>query len=100
MLDQVVESWHRPVELHPVMPVAAGSIPALTPSQERLALLTERQKDVMRMLADGLINKQIAHRLDISVATVKTHIAAAVRRMRAKNRIHAVAMLIRAESGC
>lgn len=97
MLDQVVESWHHPVELHPVMTVPVAG---LTVSQERVALLTERQKDVMRMLADGLINKQIAHRLDISVATVKTHIAAAVRRMRAKNRIHAVAMLIRAESGC
>lgn len=97
MLDQVVESWHHPAELHPVMP---KPVAGLTVSQERVALLTERQKDVMRMLADGLINKQIAHRLDISVATVKTHIAAAVRRMRAKNRIHAVAMLIRADGGC
>ncbi|NBN64961.1 helix-turn-helix domain-containing protein [Microvirga tunisiensis] len=91
MLDTVSDSWHRNAEFK-ARP--AGVVLA----EERVSLLTERQKDVMRMLAEGMINKQIAHRLDISVATVKTHIASAVRRMKAKNRIHAVAMLIRAES--
>ncbi|MCY1707078.1 response regulator transcription factor [Pannonibacter sp. SL95] len=91
MLDSVSENWHRAAEFK--------SRPAgVVLAEERVSLLTDRQKDVMRMLAEGMINKQIAHRLDISVATVKTHIAAAVRRMKARNRIHAVAMLIRAES--
>ncbi|WP_439529028.1 LuxR C-terminal-related transcriptional regulator [Pannonibacter sp.] len=91
MLDTVSENWHRAAEF---TARPAGVIQA----EERVSLLTDRQKDVMRMLAEGMINKQIAHRLDISVATVKTHIAAAVRRMKARNRIHAVAMLIRAET--
>lgn len=91
MLETVSDSWHRAAEFN-ARPAGVAI------AEERVSLLTDRQKDVMRMLAEGMINKQIAHRLDISVATVKTHIAAAVRRMKARNRIHAVAMLIRAES--
>ncbi|ADZ72361.1 helix-turn-helix domain-containing protein [Polymorphum gilvum] len=93
MLDIISDGWHRT----PDYPLPSPAVTARSTPGERVAALTERQKAVMRMLADGLINKQIAHRLDISVATVKTHVAAAVRRMKAKNRIHAVAMLIRAD---
>ncbi|MEY4757997.1 MAG: hypothetical protein RJA34_2895 [Pseudomonadota bacterium] len=41
--------------------------------QQRLAELTERERDVMRLVVEGLPNKLIADQLDISVRTVEVH---------------------------
>jgi two-component system response regulator DctR len=41
--------------------------------QSRLAELTERERDVMRLVVEGLANKLIADQLDISVRTVEVH---------------------------
>ena len=41
--------------------------------QQRLADLTERERDVMRLVVEGLPNKLIADQLDISVRTVEVH---------------------------
>jgi two-component system response regulator DctR len=41
--------------------------------QNRLAELTERERDVMRLVVEGLANKLIADQLDISVRTVEVH---------------------------
>ncbi|WP_346908578.1 helix-turn-helix transcriptional regulator [uncultured Roseibium sp.] len=57
--------------------------------------LTTRQREVLEMLSTGLTDKQIAYELGISTATVKCHSRAAVQRMEAKNRIHAVALYVR-----
>ena len=41
--------------------------------QQRLESLTEREHDVLRLVADGLANKLVADQLDISVRTVEVH---------------------------
>jgi len=41
--------------------------------QHNLAELTERERDVMRLVVEGLPNKLIADQLDISVRTVEVH---------------------------
>src|SRR5450756_1128047 len=41
--------------------------------QDRLADLTDRERDVMRLVVEGLPNKLIADQLDISVRTVEVH---------------------------
>jgi two-component system response regulator DctR len=41
--------------------------------QQRLGSLTERERDVVRLVADGLPNKLVADQLDISVRTVEVH---------------------------
>ena len=51
--------------------------------------LTERQQDVLRLLADGMGNKDICHRLDLSEGTVKVHIAAIFRSLNVRNRTEA-----------
>jgi DNA-binding NarL/FixJ family response regulator len=52
--------------------------------------LTERQADVLRLTAVGQSNKEIARELDLSPATVKAHVAAAIATLGAANRTDAV----------
>lgn len=54
------------------------------------ARLTARQCDVLRLMAQGQSNKEIARALDLSPATVKTHAAAAFAALGAANRTEAV----------
>lgn len=64
---------------------------SLTPTPAQLrAALTERQLDVLNHLSAGLPNKQIARSLGISEGTVKIHLAAIFRTLRARNRTEAV----------
>lgn len=58
----------------------------------RHAELSEREREVMALVAAGLMNKQIAGRLGLSVATVKIHRGAAMRKMAAQS----LAELVRA----
>ncbi|TCO49297.1 anaphase-promoting complex subunit 5 [Kribbella antiqua] len=55
-------------------------------TRENPAGLTERQTDVIRLLAEGLTNAEIAARLVLSVRTVDTHVAAILTKLDAKTR--------------
>jgi DNA-binding NarL/FixJ family response regulator len=52
----------------------------------RIAELTPQQFRVLNMLADGLLNKQIAYELGISEATIKAHMTAIMRKLGCNNR--------------
>lgn len=52
--------------------------------------LTERQADVLKLVAAGRSNKEIARELDLSPATIKAHAAAAMAALGAVNRTEAV----------
>lgn len=56
----------------------------------RVAGLTPAQRKVLAGLNDGLLNKQIAYEMDISVATVKAHMTAIFRKLGANNRTQAL----------
>lgn len=67
---------------------------AAQPAAERayeaaVALLTFREREVLRLLATGLPNAVIAARLGISVGTVKDHVRAVLRKLDAPNRVAA-----------
>lgn len=64
---------------------------------EKLASLTPQQYKVLSMLADGLLNKQIAYELDVSVATIKAHMTAIFRKLGVTNRTQAVILLQQSE---
>jgi two-component system response regulator DctR len=64
--------------------------------QQRLAELTERERDVMRLVVEGLPNKLIADQLQISVRTVEVHRARVFDKMAVKSAVE-LANVLRAE---
>ncbi|MGE0861562.1 MAG: LuxR C-terminal-related transcriptional regulator [Gammaproteobacteria bacterium] len=58
--------------------------------------LTERQLDVLKLLAEGRSNKEIARSLDIAEKTVKAHVGAIFRYLNVTNRTQAVTVAQRA----
>lgn len=63
----------------------------------RIASLTPQQFRVLMMLADGLLNKQIAAELDVSEATIKAHVTAIFRKMDVRSRTQAAVAARRLE---
>ncbi len=57
--------------------------------------LSSRELEVLDLLAEGLSNKLIAHRLNISEHTVKTHVASIFAKLGASSRTEAVSQAIR-----
>ena len=57
--------------------------------------LSAREREVLRLVADGLSNKQIARRLEIAERTVKFHVNSAMTKLGADNRAQAVAVAVR-----
>jgi len=57
---------------------------------ERLKTLTPKQLSVLRMLRQGLLNKQIAHELQIEETTVKAHVSEILRKLNVSSRTQAV----------
>ncbi len=61
----------------------------------RLPKITQRERDVLRLLADGLSNEEIGKRLFISPETVRTHVRKAMAKLDADTRTQAVATALR-----
>jgi two-component system nitrate/nitrite response regulator NarL len=80
--------------------LAAGSLPDLLPgprpATEALAEpLSDRELEVLNLIAEGQSNKLIAHTLGISEHTVKTHVASIFVKLGAGSRTEAVSQAIR-----
>jgi DNA-binding CsgD family transcriptional regulator len=78
--------------LDSLLPVDAEEQPELDSSDQ---ILTPREIAVLRMIADGLGNKEIACKLKISDHTVKFHISSIFAKLGAANRAEAVTLGIR-----
>ncbi|MFI0405945.1 response regulator [Actinomadura sp. 3N508] len=67
----------------------AGKVGARPRPDERLGLLTDREIDVLRSVAHGLNNTEIATSLGIGTATVKTHVNAIFGKLGLRDRVQA-----------
>jgi two-component system NarL family response regulator len=63
--------------------------------QDPLEALSDREREVLGLLAEGLRNREIAERLVISEATVKTHVRRVLEKLRFRNRAEAAAFAAR-----
>jgi DNA-binding NarL/FixJ family response regulator len=77
-----------------VDPVLAGGLAQAKLNQD-LPQLTQREREVLRHLADGLSNEDIGKKLFISPETVRTHIRKAMNKLEADTRTEAVATALR-----
>ncbi|MCA0395160.1 MAG: response regulator transcription factor [Proteobacteria bacterium] len=75
------------------------SSPADADLAARLASLTPQQFRVLTLVAEGLLNKQIADRLDIQERTVKAHLSVIFEKLGARNRTQAGVILRELEIG-
>jgi DNA-binding NarL/FixJ family response regulator len=66
--------------------------PALPPVHADLAALTPRELEVLRLLAHGLSNGELAKRLTLSEATVKTHVGRILTKLQLRDRVQAVVL--------
>jgi DNA-binding NarL/FixJ family response regulator len=69
---------------------ASKSRPARQPAQ--LQLLTDREREVVALVGEGLTNDDIAERLVVSPATAKTHVSRAMIKLHARDRAQLVVM--------
>ena len=77
--------------------VASDGEPAQTqPAVEISERPSERELEVLGLVADGLVNTEIARRLWLSPETVKSHVASLLAKLGAKTRAEAVAIGFRA----
>ncbi len=100
----------EPAELVQAVRVVAGGDALLSPSVTRRLIgefaarakepgpadgldeLTEREREVVALVAEGLSNDEIAARLFVSPATAKTHVSRAMGKLRARDRAQLVVM--------
>lgn len=69
--------------------------PEISDLIKRLQSLTPQQTRVLGMLAEGLLNKQIAYELGVSEATIKAHVSAVLQKLGVDSRTQAVILLSR-----
>ena len=94
--QMVIDAGHLPVD----SPLGADAVLsdqlegggfAPMPEPNARALFTPRELDVLAAIGDGLSNKMIARRLEISPHTVKFHVESLLKKLCARTRAEAVA---------
>jgi DNA-binding NarL/FixJ family response regulator len=97
----------RPAQLADAIRVIAAGEALLAPSVTRrlldqfatglearppaeLSQLTEREREILQLVAEGLSNAEIAERLVVGESTVKTHVSAVLRKLRLRDRVQLV----------
>ncbi|WP_346105617.1 response regulator transcription factor [Nonomuraea maheshkhaliensis] len=69
--------------------LAGGRMARGTAARDRIAALTEREREVLALLGAGMSNAEIARRLHIVEGTVKAYVSAILTRLDARNRVQA-----------
>jgi len=70
-------------------------MPAFLMGKDQGEMLTQREREILQLLADGMSNADVAQRLFISQETVKSHVRHILTKLEADTRTHAVAIALR-----
>jgi DNA-binding NarL/FixJ family response regulator len=84
------EVTRRVIERFTQTPAPTTATPPTEPAIEPAVELTEREDEVLRLVAQALSNAEIAQRLYIGEATVKTHVSNVLQKLGARDRVAAV----------
>ncbi len=76
-------------------PPACPPAPSLTTARDGSDVLTQREREILQLLANGDSNADVAAKLFISQETVKSHVRHILAKLEADTRTHAVAIAIR-----
>ena len=60
----------------------------------RVPQLSPREREVMHLMAEGLTADAVGGQLGVSVETIRTHVRNAIRKLQARNRVHAIAIAL------
>ncbi len=65
-----------------------------SPPADAAPALSPREREVLTLMAEGLTAEGVAARLAVGVETVRTHVRNAIRKLGARNRVHAIALAL------
>ena len=78
-----------------LIPVLNAKMIDRSKDNEKLEKLTKRELQVLKLLAIGKLNRQVAEELDISERTVKNHVSSIFKKIDVKDRTQAAVFTIR-----
>ncbi|RME77506.1 MAG: DNA-binding response regulator [Chloroflexi bacterium] len=92
LLNAIRAVWRGDLYVHPVMTRALlkDIVPPSAPLKGPVETLTPREVEVLRLIAEGYTNRQIAERLTISVRTVESHRANLTSKLGLNSRVELV----------
>ena len=56
--------------------------------------LSPREREIMHLMAEGMTAEAIGDKITVSVETVRTHVRNVIRKLQARNRVHAIAIAL------
>lgn len=95
---QLVMSGERFIPSMLMDPAGQGPGSGDRSSGDLISRLTPRERDILNLLREGLPNKVIAARLDVSEVTVKSHLGNMFRKLGVQNRLQAMRILVDTEA--
>lgn len=80
-----------------LLKAAGGSGAKSVSSSDKLAALTDREKQILEHVAEGMSNKQVARVLDLQEKTVKHHMTSILKKLEVRNRVEAAILAQRSD---